>query len=589
MSGDVFGRPARNEMSQTGEPMVAQPYGNGDGDLVAQPAAPGIRSTHIGDGDLRSWPGSWGRAVLVATVGGLLGLCGCANNKPGSTGLHPDATMADGSANGCAVDCTSKGQACSFGRCTSSACQLAELTSNTAVGCLFYTLQADNVTADEAAGTTFLVTGQGPDPVNVELQQWTSNDGPPAWTAVATASIAGGGASARLPISAAEVTATGLSPQAALRISSDRPVTVAEIESDDLAVPATSSGGTMILPLQALGTDYRAVAYPQQTSPDVEDTVGSRGGAARVIVVGTHAGTQVTLTPVGSATGAADGGAGADGGASTVVLGDGDVYQIYTGAEGEDLTGMHISSSGGPVAIFSGNISTSYGSQVVGINSADMAHEQMPPTPAWSTSYVAAALAPQQSIGCTSFFGPEGGSLWRVVAAKDGTQVTLSGPAIASPVQLTLAAGEARTFVEVGNFAVEATLPVLVTQGIDCEPSLSLAIAVGGGQLYTDLPFAVPPGFDLLLGIVRHAGVEVDLDEVDLGDAPFEAVNADYEVAAVPLPACAPTDGSGVCTHRLKSKLGVGMSLRGMDVRSSYVLTVPVLVRCDPTTGSCIS
>jgi hypothetical protein len=29
--------------------------------------------------------------------------------------------------------------------------------------------------------------------------------------------------------------------------------------------------------------------------------------------------------------------------------------------------------------------------------------------------------------------------------------------------------------------------------------------------------------------------------------------------------------------------------VRGMDVRSSYVLTVPVLVRCDPTTGSCLS
>lgn len=586
MSDDVFGRPARNEMSETGEPTVAQPCGNGKSDTVAQPAAiRGARSTHIGPGGH-----SGGRTALAALIVGVLGLIGCANNTAVIGGLHPDATS-DGPPSVCPVDCAAKGQVCSFGRCTSSACASAELTTNTAVGCLFYTLQADNVTADEAAGTTFLVTGQGPDPVNVELQQWTSNGGPPAWTAIATASIAGGGASARLPISAAEVTATGLSPQAALRISSDRPVTVAEVESDDLSVPATSSGGTMILPLQALGTDYRAVAYRQQTSPDVENTMGSRGGAARVIVVGTHADTQVTFTPVGSGLGAADGGAGADAGTSTVVLGDGDVYQLYTGAEGEDLTGLHISSSGAPVAVFSGNISTSYGSQVVGINSADMAHEQMPPVPAWSTSYVAAALTPQQSIGCTSFFGAAGGSLWRVVAAKDGTVVTLSGPAIGpSTMKIPLDAGQAESFVEVGSFAIDANLPVLVTQGIDCEPSLSLAIAVGGGaQLYKDLPFAVPSGFDLLLGIVRHTGVEVDLDGVDLGDAPFEAVSADYEVAAVPLAACAPTDGSGVCTHRLQSKLGVGMSLRGMDVQSSYVLTAPVLVRCDPMTGSCLS
>lgn len=216
MSDDVFRRPARNEMSETGEPAVAQPCGNGKSDTVAQPGATrGARSTHIGPGSH-----SCRRTALAAVIAGLLGVVGCANNTAVISGLHPDATT-DGPPSACPVDCTAKGQACSFGRCTSSACASAELTTNTAVGCLFYTLQADNVMADETAGTSFLVTGQGPDPVNVELQQWTSNGGPPAWTAVATASIAGGGASARLPISAAEVTATGLSPQAALRVSSD--------------------------------------------------------------------------------------------------------------------------------------------------------------------------------------------------------------------------------------------------------------------------------------------------------------------------------------------------------------------------------
>jgi hypothetical protein len=583
MSDDVFGRPARNQMSETGEPPVAQPYGNGGNDRVAQPPS-GDRSTHIPAGARRRWA----CAALGVAASALLGAVGCAS-KPGSSGLHPDATTSDGSATGCAVDCAAKGQVCSFGRCTSSACAMVEVTPNSAIGCLFYTLQADNVTADEAAATTFLVTGQGPDPVNVELDQMLSSGGAAAWTATAAASIAGGGASVRLSISAAQVTATGINPAAALRISSDRPVTVAEIESDDVVLPATSSGGTMLLPLQALGTDHRVAAYPQQTSPDVQAAAGSRGGAARVMVVGTRADTQVTLSPVASVSGAPDGGQAPDAGASTITLGDGDVFQIYTGAEGEDLTGMQISATK-PVAVFSGNISTSYGSQEVGINSADMAHEQMPPVPAWSTSYVAAALTPQQSIDCTSFFGADGGSIWRVVAARDGTQVTLSGPAgNALPPPFTLNTGESKTIITAGSFEVDAKYPVLVTQGIDCEPSLSLAIAVGGAQLYKDLSFAVPPGFDLLLGIVRHAGVEVDLDGADVGNSPFTPVSVDYEVAAVPLPACAPTDGSGVCTHRLQSKLGIGMSVRGMDVRSSYVLTVPVLVRCDPTTGSCLS
>ena len=33
MSDDVLGRPARNEMSEKGEPMVAQPCGNGGATL----------------------------------------------------------------------------------------------------------------------------------------------------------------------------------------------------------------------------------------------------------------------------------------------------------------------------------------------------------------------------------------------------------------------------------------------------------------------------------------------------------------------------------------------------------------------------
>src|SRR5262249_26903845 len=145
-------------------------------------------------------------------------------------------------------------------------------------GCLFYTLQADNVTADEGAETTFLVTNFGVDPTNVELDVAQSSSHGTTWVAMGGRQIAVGG-SASLPITALEVTAAGLTPQAALRISSDRPITVAEIESDDLQTVATSSGGTMILPLQALGASYQAVTYPQHASPDVAATDGSRGGA----------------------------------------------------------------------------------------------------------------------------------------------------------------------------------------------------------------------------------------------------------------------------------------------------------------------
>ena len=546
--------------------------------------ARGDRSPHIQ---------SFGTAALGLWATAALGLsCAAATTAPPPLDGASKDVGQDASTGACAEDCAAKVQVCSLNRCTSSACAAAESKVNSVVGCLFYTLQADNVTADEAAATSFLVTGQGPDLVHVELQQSQSTADGTLWTEIAGAQIGEGGTSARLSVSAFEVANAGVTPQGALRISTDRPVTVAEIESDDAQSPATSTGGTMILPLQALGLDYRAVTYPQQATPNLQSTVGSRGGAARVMVVGTQAGTEVTFKPVGPVTRDPNGGTPdlAAGDALTFTLGDGDVFQIYSGAENEDLTGSLVTAKA-RVAVFSGNISTTYGSQVVGINSADMAHEQMPPLPSWSTTYVAAALTPQASIDCTSFFGPDGGSIWRVLASHDGTEVTLSGPAIGPATTLPpLDAGMAQTLVEVGSFVVSANYPILVTQGIDCEPSLSLATAVGATNLFKSLPFAVPPGFDLLLGIVRPAGAEVELDGVALDDASFETVGAEFEVAAIPLAPCAPADGSGVCTHQLTSPGGVGMTLRGMDVGSSYALAVPLLVLCDdPNSQLCIN
>ena len=123
---------------------------------------------------------------------------------------------------------------------------------------------------------------------------------------------------------------------------------------------------------------------------------------------------------------------------------------------------------------------------------------------------------------------------------------------------------------------------------MDCEPSLSLAVAVEA-MLFKSLPFAVPPGFDLLLGIVRPAGAEVKLDGMPIADGMFQSAGGGFDVAAVSLPPCFPTDGSGACTHQLSSPVGFGMTLRGMDVGSSFALTPPLLVGCDPGSELCLN
>jgi IgGFc binding protein len=582
MSHDLLDRTASHEMTERN---VAQPQRNKRSDVAQR--ARRDHSPYTAGLDLGLGLGLRLALGLAAAIG--LGL-GCANPTSRADGAPKDSGASDAARGGCADDCAATGLYCSLGRCTSMACQESETTGQGIAGCLFYTLQADNVTADEDATTSFLVANAGLARANVTLEEAAQPaSGETGWTEMAEFQI-DVAASRRIPVDGLQVTGVGVSLKAALRISSDQPVTVSEIESDDVASVATSSGGTMVLPLQSLGSVYLAVTYPQELTSDVQMTAGSRGGAARVIVVGTRDGTLVTFSPVGPVTGDPDGGTPDIPalGSYQVTLDDGDVFQIYSGAPGEDLTGAQVSASA-PVAVFSGNISTSYGSTVTGINSADMAHEQMPPLSSWSTSYVAAALTPQASIGCTSFFGMDGASIWRVLSSKNQTVVTVVGPGIPM-AKYTLDAGAVQTLVEVGSFTVTATNPILVTQGIDCEPSLSLAVAaVGVPNLLTSLPFAVPPSFDLLLAVVRPTGVEVELDGAPISEAMFVPVGPGFDVASVPLAACTPTDGSGVCTYLLTSTTGFGMSLRGMDVGSSFALTAPLLVGCGPNKDVCLN
>jgi hypothetical protein len=501
-------------------------------------------------------------------------------------------------------DCSAKGEVCSLARCTSSDCEMAENNTNSLVGCLFYTVQAENVDADQSAPTSFLVTNPGGDPAAVDLERPmpAGSGNAPQWQIETSLQVATG-QSGRLVSDVGLVIPRGIgtTPLAAVRVSSDRPVTVVEIESDDTDQDATSTGGTMVLPLQSLGIDYRVVTYPQVATQAIVGTPGSRGGAGRMIVVGTQMATLIHFTPFGPVTASpADGFNGlAAGDDYQVTLDQGDVFQIYSGADNEDLTGGRVT-TGQPIAVFSGNIATTYGSEVTGINSPDMAHEQMPPIATWSQTYVAAALTPEASIDCTSFFGSDGASIWRVLASANRTMITFDGPGAgtlqllpalgaAEPLvqPLMLDQGEAASLIGAGSFTVTATSPILVTQGMDCEPSLSLAIAADAGALIQNLRFAVLPNFDQLLGVVRAQNAEVDLDGVALSDSMFQSAGTTFEVAEVSLLPCSPAQG--VCTHHLTSTVGFGMTLRGMDVESSYALTAPALVGCDPVYEVCLN
>jgi hypothetical protein len=479
----------------------------------------------------------------------------------------------DGSVGDESEDCGVDGM-CSLGRCTSSACATVERDKNGFVGCVFYTVEVNNVASDVGQATSFLVTNPGGEAAEVKLERHVGT----IWSSAGTATIAAG-AAARLPIAGLEIEMSGWS-DGGLRLTASQPVTVAQIQSDDGNLRASSSGGTMLLPVQVLGRRHLVMTYSQKQTAAIAATTGSTGGAGRLLVVGTRARTEVILRVSTKASAVVTGSfptlpAGRE--YPPFTLGEGEVFQAWSGGDDQDLSGTEISSSQ-PVAVFSGNITTTYGRTGIDVQSPDMVHEQMPPTAHWSYKYVAAALPPQANT-CDTLLGQPGASLWRILAANDDTRVEFTSADPTRPIhdKTTMKAGEVIELMADVDFVVEASWPVLMTQGIDCEPSLSLAISADKLMEDEDVTFSVLPAFDQVAAIARMHNESVWLDGVAVEGALFAPAGAGYEVARVQLAACPPS--KLVCTHRLQGRFG--MTLRGMDVLASYALTAPSWRGCN--------
>jgi hypothetical protein len=246
------------------------------------------------------------------------------------------------------------------------------------------------------------------------------------------------------------------------------------------------------------------------------------------------------------------------------------------------------------VAVFSGNVTTTYGPDVGGLNSPDMAMEQMMPTGSWSHVYVAAHLPPQAAT-CDSIFPGDAQSYWQIIASdeSDLTFYSASGkpiPGLPETMTAHVSKGASYPFWVTSDedFVVKGSTPILVTQGLDCEPTLASAVP---GDAPSDVQvFTLAPNFDHMLAIVRKNagyGLPVKLDNIDITDH-FSAVSPGlsaltvspmvkgFEVARVLVPPCLGTVDQ--CVHTLTGAWG--MSLRGMDTSSSYSTTFPSWVQC---------
>ena len=482
------------------------------------------------------------------------------------------------------------GMVCSLGRCGSSACATGEMHAS-ATGCLFYVAILDNVTSDDDKPTLIVVTNPGPDTANVQLQERTTT-GPDPWSDPAPIAVAAGSAAsftAVKPLVEAAPPGYPQDPPTARRVVSDAPVTVMMVESDDADNMASSSSGTMVLPAHALGTNYMTMSYQQVDTPKIDAVLGSQGGAAEYSVVATQDHTSLwiyapSLPPMAMPM-------------PVTLVHDGDVYQTST-ANNSDRSAGTVIISDQRVAVFSGNVTTTYGQDVGGLNSPDMAMEQMMPTGSWSHQYIAAHLPPQTTT-CDSIFPGGALSYWQIIAAEDAnvTFASASGPQVPGlPDMTTLHAGRGVPYplwVPSGDdFVVQADKPILVTQGMDCEPTL--ASAVPGDAPSDDVQvFTLAPNFDHILAIVRRNTKDaprVKLDNTDITSL-FSAVSpsspasavlpispvADFQVARVWEPPC--VGAVAQCVHTLTGAWG--MTLRGMDTSSSYSTTFPSWQQCN--------
>ena len=263
----------------------------------------------------------------------------------------------------------------------------------------------------------------------------------------------------------------------------------------------------------------------------------------------------------------------------SVELGDGDVLQVCSTEAAADLSGTDMVWNL-PVAVFSGNVTTSYGREAAGVHSPDMAHEELPPLGAWSRGYVAASLQPQAGV-CETLLGTAGGSLWRILAATDKTQIVFDPPTV--PIYRPPRSGW--TAVRWRNSwrpGASPSRPRRRARHPGDRLRTQLVFGVSTDRLLKDWVFAVLPGFDQMVTVARTAGAFVLLDGAPLARGMFSPAGALFEVAQITLPDCPPS--ASVCTHHLSSDTrSFGATVRGMDALSSYALTAPTFRGCiDP-------
>ena len=354
----------------------------------------------------------------------------------------------------CAADQGCNGTGCS------EACLAAQANQST-VGCEFYTIDPDVIDMGQGACFAAFVANTWTTPVTLAVDRNATTFDPAAIARVPSGSgkslaygplpngvIAPGDVAilflARFgdkvtscpagitpAVTAVDAAVHGTGRGHAFHITATAPVVAYSIFPYGGGESALTTA-TLLLPSSPLATNFVAVA------PFDKDLLVSEA-ARSLAIVGTQAGTAVTITP----THAIAPGPGVDGAQAgvptTYTVGAGEELQF---TQDDDLGGSVIQSSQ-PIMVYAGATCMNIG---VSDFSCDVAHQQLPPVRALGSEYAAVRYRNRYAVDEVV--------PWRMMGFVDGTSLTFDPPIAGAPA--TLAKGQAAMFWTSTPFVVRS-------------------------------------------------------------------------------------------------------------------------------------
>lgn len=327
-----------------------------------------------------------------------------------------------------------------------------------------------------------------------------------------------------------------------VRVQTQAPVTVSAV-----SFQSYTHDGTQVLPVDGLGTEYRAEAY--RGIPGFNEFYKSE-----LLIVATQDGTQVEITPTVNTLGGH-----AAGVPFTVQLDQGEAYQVQSALAALNLTGTLVrgttqNGSCRPFAVFGGSMCANV---PVACAACDHLYEQLVPVEHWGTSFHSF-----KNGGPTT-------ETYRIQCAQNGTSVTVNGgpPVVLNPGQIHEVNGST------APVCISASAPISVAQiseGYSCagagDPSMILLEPDDRTTLEARFSTVASPQItghrlNLVVPTVATAAVQLDGTAIPASQFTPYASCPTWSYASLTI-----TPG----THRVLSSQGIHVYAYGSGTGESY-------------------